>query len=255
MQTGQQHITMMPAMNLAPEDWNSLYFKVLPVDLTFNGNTIDNEETLSQLIECGLGLGKVSRIDFTERKGSNGHVQRSAYVHFYLWNAINGAHARKIIDEQGSITFNGLVNPDGTVSPFMGKWFNGVTHKRFLKFKKNINPVSLTKVEDMNREQLMHNYNKLLEHQKTMEARLDDFIKKERQELIKLVEDAKSNSDTGIHMPVEKNNDKLMTLNELDYIDTDEEDGEVADYMRNGVGSPAYREADMAAFAAITPIQ
>lgn len=254
MQTGQQ-ITMMPAMNLAPEDWNSLYLKVLPVDLTFNGNTIDNEENLMQLIECGLGLGKVSRIDFTERKGSNGHTQRSAYIHFYLWNAINGAQARKIIDEQGSITFNGLVNPDGTVLPFMGKWFNGVTNKRFLKFKKNINPVSLTKIEDMNREQLMNNYNKLLEHQKTMEARLNDFVKKERQELINLIEEAKSNNcDAGLHTPIRKDKDDLMTLDELDYISV--EDGEVADFMKDGAGSPAYREAEMTMenFAPITPM-
>jgi len=254
MQNTQQ-ITMMPAMNLGPEDWNSLYLKVLPVDLTFNGNAINNEETLSQLIECGLGLGKVSRIDFTERKGSNGHVQRSAYIHFYLWNAIAGAATRSIIESEGSVVFTGMLNPAGVISPFMGKWYNGVSNKRFLKFQKNINPVSLTKVEDMNREQLMNNYTKLLEHQKTMEERLDNFIKNERQELINLIEEAKSNNcDTGLHTPIHKNKDSLMTLDELDYIHL--EDGEVADYMKDGPGSPAYREAEMAMakFAPITPI-
>jgi hypothetical protein len=208
--TQQQPIAMMPAMNLAPEDWNSLYLKVLPVDLNFNGNAINNEETLSQLIECGLGLGKVSRIDFTERKNVNGHVQRSAYIHFYLWNATSGAHCRNIIDEQGSITYSGLADAYGTVSPFMGKWYNGVTNKRFLKFKKNINPVSSTNVEDMNREQLMNNYNKLVEHQKKMDIRMADFIKTEREQLIAIADEWREKCNATIY------NDNKMSLSELE---------------------------------------
>jgi hypothetical protein len=227
----EQQIVMMPAMQLETNAWNSLYLKVLPVDLTVNGVDINSEETLKEVIEQQLCLGKVSRIDFTERKGTNGSIQRSAYIHFFLWNATYGADCRKMIDETGTMSYSGVVNHDGTLSPFMGKWYNGVSKKRFLSFRKNINPISSTNPEEMNKSQLLNNYNKLLEHQQKMEKRLEDFIKNERSELIAIADGFRSSRIN--------NKDNRMTLDELSL--TSNEEGEV--YHRQV--SPQYREAEM----------
>ncbi len=228
----EKQIVMMPAMELNADAWNSLYLKVLPVDLTINGVDINNEETLKVVIEEQLCLGKVSRIDFTERKGTNGSVQRSAYIHFFLWNATHGADCRKMIDQTGTMSYSGVVNQDGTLSPFMGKWYNGVSKKRFLSFRKNINPISSTNPEEMNKNQLLNNYNKLLEHQKKMEARLEDFINNERSQLIAIADEWRSR----------RTNDNRMTIEELSVSVTPEE-GEV--YYQTGEGSPNYRQAEM----------
>jgi len=219
----QRPIVMMPAMEIEKNTWKSLYIKVLPVDLTLHGRDINNEETLKQVIEYDLMLGKVSRIDFTERKGTNGSIQRSAYVHFFLWNAEFGANCRKQIDETGEIVYQGVVNYDGSYTPFMGKWYNGVSKKRFISFRKNLNPISSTEPEEMNKEQLLNNYNKLLENQKKMEQRLEEFIKQEREQLISIADEWRLRC-----------NDKIMTLAELEEITPPERPE-----------SPAYREAEM----------
>lgn len=240
----EKQIVMMPAMELNADAWNSLYLKVLPVDLTINGVDINNEETLKVVIEEQLCLGKVSRIDFTERKGTNGSIQRSAYIHFFLWNAINGADCRRMIEETGTMSYSGVVNQDGTLSPFMGKWYNGVSKKRFLSFRKNINPIASTNPEEMNKSQLLNNYNKLVEHQKKMEQRMEDFIKNERSQLISIADEWRSR--------VINNNDKPMTMEELSVSvrvtedeDGEDEDGEVSCQPKYGEGLPEYIMAEV----------
>ena len=225
----EKQIVMMPAMELDTNSWNSLYLKVLPVDLTINGVDINSEDTLKVVIEEQLCLGKVSRIDFTERRGTNGGIQRSAYIHFFLWNAINGADCRRMIEETGTMSYSGAMNSDGTLSLFMGKWYNGVSKKRFLSFRKNINPISSTNPEEMNENQLLNNYNKLIEHQKKMDKRLDDFIKNERAELMAIANEWRL-----------RTNDKRMTMEELSV----REEGEVCCPENDCQGSPQYRLAE-----------
>ena len=175
---------LVPAMVLEPGAWTSLYLKVLPVDLTINGNDINDEAALVELIECGLQLGKVERIDFSHRKTNNGAILKSAYIHFFLWNAVSGAYCRNEIDNRGSVSYAGITDMYGMVHPFMGKWYNGVSKNRFLTFKKNNNPISSTNINDVNQEQLAKRCEQLTEHNERLHNTVQQFIHNERSELL-----------------------------------------------------------------------
>jgi hypothetical protein len=176
---------LVPAMVLEPGAWTSLYLKVLPVDLTINGNDINDEAALVELIECGLQLGKVERIDFSHRKTNNGAILKSAYIHFFLWNAVSGAYCRNEIDNHGSVSYAGITDMyGGMVHPFMGKWYNGVSKNRFLTFKKNNNPISSTNINDVNQEQLAKRCEQLAEQNERLHNTVQQFIHNERSELL-----------------------------------------------------------------------
>lgn len=183
---------MMPALNLENDEWSSLYIKVVPTDLTVDGILINNEENLKMLIENYLHLGRVDRIDFTKRQGDNGTTIVSAYVHMFMWDANYGKYCRDEIDNNGSLSYLGYTDINGNQNPFMGKWFNGVSKKRFLVLRKNFNPVSKTNDDDMNMEQLIGKCKRLETHNEELHKRVDEFIKNERKHLLNEINDMKN---------------------------------------------------------------
>ena len=239
-QQQQQEVAanLVPAMVLEPGAWTSLYLKVLPVDLTINGNDINDELALTELIECGLQLGKVERIDFSHRKTNSGAVLKSAYIHFFLWNAVSGAYCRNEIDNRGSISYAGITDMyGGMVHPFMGKWYNGVSKNRFLTFKKNTNPISSTNMNDLNQEQMERRIMQLTEHNERLHNTVQEFIQNERSELLKAAQIWKALAQPNIMTPTPVTDDE-MSISEL-MLDSDDDDDD--DVSRSNVSAYANR--------------
>ena len=197
---------IMPALNLEKDEWSSLYIKVVPTDITVDGILINNEENLKMMIENYLHLGKVDRIDFTKRRGDNGTTIVSAYVHMFMWDAHFGKYCRDGIDTNGSVSYLGYTDINGNQIPFMGKWFNGVSKKRFLVVRKNFNPVSKTNDDDMNMEQLMGKCKRLETHNEELHKRVEEFVSNERRHLLNEVNELKKMIDTQDKYKVINNN-------------------------------------------------
>ena len=122
----QQNTYIMNKLELEEGSWNSLYLRVLPSDLVVDGVLVNNEETLKVLVEDKLKIGKVERIDFSERNNHKGNVTRSAYIHFFMWDNLSGKTCRDMIEMHGSSRVNGYINSAGEFVPFIGQWHNGV---------------------------------------------------------------------------------------------------------------------------------
>ena len=258
----------MSALPVNDGEWMSLYLKVLPVDLTFNGVDINSAETLTNLIEYGLHLGKVERIDFSKRVNEDGSTLTSAYIHMFMWDDVSGKNCRDVINNEGSVKFMGIIDEFGNQIPFMGKWYNGVTKKRFLTFKKNINPISASSNEDMNRDQLLEKCKKLEKTSETYRENVENFIRTERSALVQTIRDLKEMLATAEDRYDEAKSDLLKKAlnmkanqdhkrNKMSVAEeVEEEDEEVANLTRQFSsmsmggrccsGSPAYREAALA---------
>lgn len=256
----------MNALPVNDGEWMSLYLKVLPVDLTFNGVDINSAETLTHLIEYGLRLGKVERIDFSKRANQDGSINTSAYIHMFMWDDVFGKNCRDSIDQEGSVKFMGVIDEHGNQIPFMGKWYNGVTKKRFLTFKKNINPISASSDEEMNKDQLLEKCKKLEKTSETYRENVENFIRNERASLVQTIrdlqdqmanmEDRYDESKTELlkkTLQMKDNQDQKrnkMTSNEEE---GEVEDEEVAELTRqfssmtvqDRCDSPAYRDAEL----------
>ena len=123
---------IMEPLTLNEGEWNSLYLKVLPQDLVVDGKIVSTEEDLKYLIEEQLLLGKVERIDFSERKDMKGNIVKSAYIHFFMWNKDCGAKIREVINMNNSAVVNGYISSTGEYREFSGQYHNGVSFGRFL---------------------------------------------------------------------------------------------------------------------------
>ena len=265
-----EHI--MNALPVNETEWMSLYLKVLPVDLTFNGVDINSAEGLTHLIEYGLRLGKVERIDFSKRVNHDGSTNTSAYIHMFMWDDVYGKSCRDAIDQEGSVKFMGVIDDLGNQIPFMGKWYNGVTKKRFLTFKKNINPISASSNEEMNKDQLLEKCKKLEKTSEIYRENVENFIRNERSSLLQTIRELQEMLATAEDRYDEAKSDLLkktlnMKVNQdqkrnnmVRDEDDEEEDGEVAQLTRQfssmtlqekcdspprRCGSPAYREAEL----------
>lgn len=218
----QQNTYIMNKLELEEGSWNSLYLRVLPADLVVDGMLVNNEETLKVLIEDKLKIGKVERIDFSERNNHKGNVTRSAYIHFFMWDNLSGKTCRDMIETNGSTRINGYINSLGEFVPFMGQWHNGVGFNRFIELKKNINPISKTTNEEMNKEQLISKCNQYEVRVQELYKKVNDFIDGERLSLIKMVETKNllnkmfNNKEEDSNKMEIDNNDKIMTLEELE---------------------------------------
>jgi hypothetical protein len=75
---------------LAESDWNSLYIPLIPnsMSLLHPDGTIRTFQPkhLQSFIENDLQLGKVSRIDFIDRKIDNVGTVKAVFIHFEHWN-------------------------------------------------------------------------------------------------------------------------------------------------------------------------
>ena len=228
MQTNQY---VMNKLELEEGSWSSLYVRVLPTDLVVDGVLINNEETLKDLIENKLNLGKVERIDFSERKNHKGMTNRSAYIHFFMWDNMAGSNMRDMIENYGSARVCGYYNSEGQYQAFMGQWHNGASFNRFIEFKKNLNPVSKTTNEEMNKDQLISKCNHYETRVKELFNKVNNFIDGERKMLISLIQTNKNNEHTKMEVEekyhegqrvthVSELEDTRMTLEELDVEDT-----------------------------------
>lgn len=259
----------MNALTVNDGEWMSLYLKVLPVDLTFNGVDINSAETLKNVIEYGLHLGKVERIDFSKRVNQDGSTLTSAYIHMFMWDDVSGKNCRDTIDQEGSVKLMGVIDELGNQIPFMGKWYNGVTKKRFLTFKKNINPISASSNEEMNKDQLLEKCKKIEKTSETYRENVENFIRNERSALVQTIRDLKDMLATAQDrydeaktdllkktLQMKDNQDKkrnIMCYEEGEVEEGEVEDEEVAELTRQfssmtlqeRCDSPAYREAEL----------
>lgn len=265
MQFSHEHT--MSALPIDTSEWMSLYVKVLPPDLTFMGTDINNAETLTQLIEYGLHLGKVERIDFSKRTTPDGNTVTSAYIHMFMWDDVAGKNCRDVINTTGSVKFMGIIDETGNQVPFMGKWYNGVTKKRFLTFKKNINPISASSNEEMNMDQLLEKCKKLESTSDTYRTNVENFIRNERSALVQTIRELKDDMSAMDYkrrdeksellrktINMKTNQDRKRNIMSMSEGDIDDDDREVAKLTRqfssitlneSCSGSPAYREAEM----------
>lgn len=187
---------IMEPLTLNEGEWSSLYLKVLPQDLVVDGKIVSTEEDLKYLIEEQLLLGKVERIDFSERKDMKGNVVKSAYIHFFMWNKDCGAKIREMINMTNSAVVNGYISSTGEYREFSGQYHNGVSFGRFLLFKKNINPISKTINNEMNKEQLLNKCTTLEERIEELHKKVENFIIEERSDLIKHIRELETELKT-----------------------------------------------------------
>ena len=187
---------IMEPLTLNEGEWNSLYLKVLPQDLVVDGKIVSTEEDLKYLIEEQLLLGKVERIDFSERKDMKGNIVKSAYIHFFMWNKDCGAKIREVINMNNSAVVNGYISSTGEYREFSGQYHNGVSLGRFLLFKKKINPISKTINNEMNKEQLLNKCTTLEERIEELHKKVENFIIGERSELIKHIRELETELKT-----------------------------------------------------------
>jgi len=112
------------------DSWRSIYIPVVPTDLLIGGQEVD----LVKFFEQALNVGRISRIDFVNRKlESTDKEIRSAYVHFDFWCDNHVAtNLRRVIDYYGEYKCKGFY--DGFV-------FNHFDNNRFMAFKVNHKPI------------------------------------------------------------------------------------------------------------------
>lgn len=77
-------------LTLTEADWNSLYIPLIPNSMSLmhpDGTTRTFQpKHLQSFIENDLQLGKVSRIDFIDRKIDNVGTVKAVFIHFEHWN-------------------------------------------------------------------------------------------------------------------------------------------------------------------------
>jgi len=133
---------------LSENDWKSIYIPCITDDLTvFDGKHYFpfTPEYLTFMVEKGLNLGEVSRIDFVNQQKDD-RVVKGAYVHFSKWyenrqveelrNQLNTVGSKKVYSFGGRST--GSFALKGTVTDQVG-----VTKEinRYLVFKINHKPI------------------------------------------------------------------------------------------------------------------
>jgi len=153
-------------MELQSGDWNSLFIPVIPSETTI---TYENGEkrilteagVLLDFIENKLQFGKVSRIDFVNKKNEQGITKQMAFVHFTHWFT-GSKYIRDFIDNRGEIRF----------ANYAGHAFRHSRYgiNRFISFRQNKTPIPEALDEpEKNIHQLVNNCNlmeKLIEEQK-----------------------------------------------------------------------------------------
>ena len=71
--------------------WKSLYIPVLPKDMLLDNKSLFDEDSLTEFFEKKQEIGKVSRIDYVNKKMPNGIDKVSAFVHFeYIYGMNEG---------------------------------------------------------------------------------------------------------------------------------------------------------------------
>jgi hypothetical protein len=171
----------MEQLKLSENDWKSLYLKMWPDNVIADGRSIDTKEDLKWFIEDVLKVGRVERIDEVIKDMRNGHTTRSAFVHFVMWDSIFGLNMRNQIDNDG--TFN--ADRSHTTGLYFQNSDSRYTHNQpFFAFRKNNNPCSASKMEDLTKEQLIRRCKDMEEALSTKTKFVQEFIENERASLV-----------------------------------------------------------------------
>ena len=153
-------------LTLESDDWNSLFIPVVPPEtvITYeNGEKkkLSDAGVLLDFIENKLQFGKVSRIDFVNKKNDQGITKQMAFVHFAYWFT-GSKYIRDYIDNRGEIRF----------AKYAGNAFRHARYdiNRFITFRQNKTPIpEVIDEPEKNMHQLVNNCNlmeKLIEEQK-----------------------------------------------------------------------------------------
>jgi hypothetical protein len=179
MDTETRHY--MEHLTLTEGDWKSLYLKMWPDNVIADGRSIDTKEDLKWLIEDVLRIGRVERIDEVVKDMRNGNTNRSAFIHFVMWDSKYGLETREEIDTNG--IFNASKSRT-TMLDFQNSNSRYTHTQPFFAFRKNINPCSVATMDDLTKEQLIRRCKDMEEAFKTKTLFVQDFIENERSSLI-----------------------------------------------------------------------
>lgn len=174
-------------MELADEDWKSVYIPILPSNMYVN-NPVDNSyhtfqpRNLKSLLENELRLGKVQRVDFIDRELEDGQTVKSAFIHFDYWyNNNNAKFLRDKLNTSGQFKQKGFYDGSNT-HRFMVRNDNGDKVPGYFVFKINHKPIPEVEETELNMSQLVA-ANKVLEEKMTER---DELIEKLQAELAEL---------------------------------------------------------------------
>ena len=174
-------------MELAAEDWKSVYIPILPSNMYVN-NPVDNSyhtfqpRNLKSLLENELRLGKVQRVDFIDRELEDGQTVKSAFIHFDYWyNNNNAKFLRDKLNTSGQFKQKGFYDGSNT-HRFMVRNDNGDKVPGYFVFKINHKPIPEVEETELNMSQLVA-ANKVLEEKM---AERDELIEKLQAELAEL---------------------------------------------------------------------
>ena len=186
--SSQNAVTSEPDnMELADEDWKSVYIPILPANMYVN-NPVDNSyhtfqpRNLKSLLENELRLGKVRRVDFIDRELEDGQSVKSAFIHFDYWyNNNNAKFLRDKLNTTGQFKQKGFYDGSNT-HRFMIRNDNGDKVPGYFVFKINHKPIPEVEETELNMSQLVA-ANKVLEEKM---AERDELIAKLQAELEEL---------------------------------------------------------------------
>jgi hypothetical protein len=144
---------------LSESDWNSLYIPLIPnsMSLLHPDGTIRmfQPKHLQSFIENDLQLGKVSRIDFIDRKIDNVGTVKAVFIHFENWND-NAAvtNLRNTLNAQDHSRQHGYY--DGKhFHKFIVRNENGDRVPGYFAFKINHKPIPEVAPTELNMSQLV----------------------------------------------------------------------------------------------------
>jgi hypothetical protein len=144
---------------LTESDWNSLYIPLIPnsMSLLHPDGTIRmfQPKHLQSFIENDLQLGKVSRIDFIDRKIDNVGTVKAVFIHFEHWND-NAAvtNLRNTLNAQDHSRQHGYY--DGKYfHKFIVRNENGDKVPGYFAFKINHKPIPEVAPTELNMSQLV----------------------------------------------------------------------------------------------------
>jgi hypothetical protein len=144
---------------LAESDWNSLYIPLIPnsMSLLHPDGTIRafQPKHLQSFIENDLQLGKVSRIDFIDRKIDNVGTVKAVFIHFEHWNDNSTvANLRNTLNSQEHSRQHGYY--DGKYfHKFIVRNENGDKVPGYFAFKINHKPIPEVAPTELNMSQLV----------------------------------------------------------------------------------------------------
>lgn len=151
-------------MNLAQNDWNSIYIPIIPNNLSLvntRGETHRFQpKHVSYFLEKLLKVGKVRRVDFIDRNIDNHSTPvKGAFVHFDYWyNNQHGQNLRQALNTTGTGRIGGYAYTSNDIQAHCGFTLN---HRSgYIDVKINHKPIPSSEC-DRNMHQLLSDTNRL----------------------------------------------------------------------------------------------